>query len=188
MSRSTPCQHPPNRPPMPPLKNFGDIFREDRIQEPTDEMGFLDVFGDKNGKTVNKEVSQEPYRAMPGKGAIEAQPKRAAPPARGSDYIMQMIHGRTTAEQDHGWRSLQYEILLAQFDAAGGCTATTPPGDRQRRDPIDEGCPLPRPEPQKQSRAKRAYEKVLARARTGARDKVPQPVVTPQASDVARRG
>lgn len=176
------------------LKNFVDNLIGNQTQEPavdqeqTGEMGFFNIFGDRNGKTVNREVSQEPYRTTPGKGPSEAQPPKAAPPARGSEYIMQMIHGRTTEEQDMGWRSLQFEILVTQADISH-ITLDTPSQARQTRDPIDEPCPLPCSEPQaRPSKTRPTYEKALEPARASTRDTTPQRVATPQTSDVARRG
>jgi hypothetical protein len=172
------------------LKNFVDILIGDQAQEQTvdqeqtGEMVFFNMFGDRNGKTVNREVSQEPYRTTPSKEPSEAKPPMAAPPARGSEYIMQMIHGRTTEEQDMGWQSLQFEILVAQADI----TLNTPSQARHKQDPFHEPCPPPCSEPQRPSTARRAYEKALELARASTRDTTPQRVATPQTSNATKRG
>lgn len=96
------------------------------------DMGFLsNIFSGKK-KRADKKVSFEPCRLPDDNEASESPPRMAAPPARGSDYILEMINGETPEARNAAWRNLQCEIIRSRIGATRDQTATTPTGSVHR--------------------------------------------------------
>lgn len=111
---------------------FVRIFALGWSQEPSLDMGFLsNIFSGKK-KRADKKVSFEPCRLPDDNEASESPPRRAAPPARGSDYILEMINGETPEARNAAWRNLQCEIIRSRIGATRDQTATTPTGSVHR--------------------------------------------------------